>query len=667
MEGPKHRWFTALGALLAVGVLLLLARPWVSTTNEPVPAATTTTPAQQVVESRPVEATVSSPAATASSSPTGGGFRGRVIDAVTRRPVTEFEIRLTRVQRGQMRTQEDPITRTFQSETGRFAWDDVPPDTWQVVVATHGYQQFNAGELSIVAGKTTREIVMRLLRGYAVRGRVFEKSTGAGIVDAWVSFREATEWRGAGRDGPYTKSKEDGSFVLEGVPGGDIVLTVGAQEHAYRMVEIVVGEKTPPQEIALSSGGTIAGTVTTTTGAPVKGEILLSGPDIGYFDKTDEAGRFAFKHMRAANYSLRANTVAGSASQDIVLGPDERKEDIVLVVGGGRSVRGALRGLRPEQFSQAFVSLRPKSGSAYFSTRVDEQGGYVMNGVPPGGAQLSVHAGTPNGGDRQLNKSVNVPADRDIVVDIVFPPGARLSGRVTQGGKAAPDKNVWMGPAESESGTLYRARTSEDGRYEIEGLPPGDYRIRADEDVGRSITIAGDAVLNIDIPLVQLAGRVVEYGGDVPIVAADVYIRGSETATARVRAYKATDHFGHFNLTGIEPGEILLTVYKTGYELYREKIAYASPITNKAIALRNDSGVEVRVHRSSKSGEPVRGFMVSEKIPGIDREIDLWIPLDREGVGFLPRALAGSTLQIYGRDEPIVIREWDGSSLDLTF
>ena len=102
----------------------------------------------------------------------------------------EFEIRLIRLKREpNIYSEEDPITRTFQSETGRFTWDDWRPTRGKSAVVTHGYRQFDIGEFKIVAGKTTRETVMPLLRGYSVRGRVFERSTGAGIADAWISFR----------------------------------------------------------------------------------------------------------------------------------------------------------------------------------------------------------------------------------------------------------------------------------------------------------------------------------------------------------------------------------------------------------------------------------------------------------------------------------------------
>jgi hypothetical protein len=188
--------------------------------------------------------------------------------------------------------------------------------------------------------------------------------------------------------------------------------------------------------------------------------------------------------------------------------------------------------------------------------------------------------------------------------------------------------------------------------------------LRADEDISRAITIAGDAMLNIDIPGVQLSARVVEDGSAVPIVGANVYARGNAPETARVRSDKRTDDFGQFTLTGIEPGEIVLIVYKPGYEMHREQIAYSSPIANRTITLRKSAGVEVRVQRGSRRFP--RGFTITQSFPGNNYVVDLWMPKDRDGVCHVPSALTGTTFQI-GRfsGEPIVIEEWDGQPFEL--
>lgn len=223
-----------------------------------------------------------------------------------------------------------------------------------------------------------------------------------------------------------------------------------------------------------------------------------------------------------------------------------------------------------------------------------------------------------------------------------------------------------MSPAQSEQETRYQAETSEDGQYEIEGVVPGEYRLMSYEEFNRPLSIAGDTVANIDFPLVELGGGVIEEGNSVPIVGANVFVRGIEPATSHVRVDRPTDDFGHFKVVGLEPGEIVLTVYKPGYQLYREKIIYGTPITNKKITLRKDSGVEIRA-QSTRGKEQQRGFTIVEDVPNNEQGVHLWIPLDREGIGYVPSALAGSTLEYYysSGNKWIAIKEWDGRSFEV--
>lgn len=211
---------------------------------------------------------------------------------------------------------------------------------------------------------------------------------------------------------------------------------------------------------------------------------------------------------------------------------------------------------------------------------------------------------------------------------------------------------------------LYEATTSEQGRYEVEGLPPGEYFMRARGDIVRRITVVGDAVQNIEMTSLRLSARVVEDGGAVPIVGAHVYARGTGRETAGARSNTQTDDFGRFELTGIEPGEIVLIVYKPGYELHREKILYSAPGTNQAITLRRSAGVEVRVKPAGRRFP--RGFTITPSLPGSEYAVDLWMPVSREGTCHVPKALAGTTFQI-GRfsGEPMVIEKWDGQPFEL--
>jgi hypothetical protein len=316
--------------------------------------------------------------------------------------------------------------------------------------------------------------------------------------------------------------------------------------------------------------------------------------------------------------------------------------------------------LRPEQSEHVALHLHSESNSAFFSANPDERGAYAINGVPPGPATLTLIVAT----GFQLQKPVHMPADHDLTLDLAVPVGSQLSGRITQSGKPASDKDIYMRPVDDKVNILYHAQVEKDGSYTFESVPPGDYFVRADGDISRRISIAGDTTLNIDIPSVQLAARVVEDGGSVPIAGANVYLRGSAPETARVRGDKQTDDFGQFALTGIEPGEIALLVYKPGYEIYREMIAYSTPITNRTITLRKSAGVEVRIRPGSRRFP--RGFTLTQRFPSSEYVVDLWMPVNREGICYIPSALAGTTFEI-GRfsGEPIVIKEWDGQPFDL--
>jgi hypothetical protein len=661
------RWAVILGIAVACGVGVFMLSHRQSATRDEIAAPSSVVPAQdaelapdqeQSAGAEEIESVAAAPAATPAA--TTGTFRGRLIDAVTRQPVKEFEVQMLRVQRPSEWREEPPLKQTFQSDIGRFSWSGVPANTWSVTLSAHGYQRFNLGEVTVVAGKKTREVVMPLLRGFTVRGRVVAASTGAAIPEAGVTYQIANGLPRFGVPLPDTKTNQDGSFVLDGIPGGDIVLTAAAPGYASSEVEIDLDEKTPPQEFVLSVGGRIAGIVTTTSGAPVKTGIMLMTGNYGSGSQSNEAGQFSFAQLPPGRYVVSANGAGGSARQEIVLGQDERREDVALTVEEGHSVRGTLRGLGPEQFKRAYITLGSQAKEAHFSTRPNEQGGYTIKGVPAGRARMLVITR-----ERQIEKTFDVPADRDVTLDIVFPAGARLSGRVTRGGKPATDSMVHMQPADAKSGAQYRAVVSSDGTYEIDGLQSGEYRISVNDDIERAITITADAVWNIDIPSVQLAGRVVDEAGSVPLVQAAVQVRGTDSATAQVHAYKMTNDFGEFSLTGLEPGEIVLIVYMPGYALYREKISYAAPIKNKTIALRKSSGVEIKVQPATGK-EPIRVLMVGQTIPGNEREIGLWIPLNREGVGSMPSALAGSKLSIYGSaGKPIIIEEWNGEPLEL--
>jgi hypothetical protein len=213
---------------------------------------------------------------------------------------------------------------------------------------------------------------------------------------------------------------------------------------------------------------------------------------------------------------------------------------------------------------------------------------------------------------------------------------------------------------DEENSYSYGARTSPQGEYVVDGLSNGEYRVRVEGYPSRFVHVSGDTVFNIDLPTASLLGRVLEERGKAPIVGADVELRPAQGA--RYRWTARSDHLGRFYLRGVESGDFVLTVYRPGYDVVRERISYGASQPEPTIRLRRVPGVEIRVR--SADGLP-EDLFVSEVLGETTGNAFL-IRLDANGVGALPNGFAGGTLSFQAAGyAPTVIRNWGGERLDL--
>jgi protocatechuate 3,4-dioxygenase beta subunit len=672
MDLPDRRR-VLLGAVL-VGVLALVLVGWWVMGQQ---AADTAEPSEGAASSEAVPAAPSSPApkspspavAAASVSPiasqassTLGSFRGRVIDAAARGPVRAFEVRFDGG-RPTGTAVEAPGTRKFDSEDGRFEWTALSPGNWIVSVVAPGFQRFELADLKIEAGLRTPEIVLPLRRGYEVRGRVYDEASGQGIAAASIGSRPAGTGRFEGnwRTRSRAASASDGSFALEGLPQGRMTLEVYVQGYAGREVDVVVEQETSPVDIALSTGGAITGRLTAADGVtPVAGYAGLWDLDDGFGGKhrTDDTGEFKFEHLSPGPYQI-SGEIAGRApvTREFVITGNERMDGVVLALTEGRTIRGMIAGLRPDELKRVRIRMHRAGQEAGFSDAgVDADGAYEIRGVQAG--RVSLLAEAPG---RQVSRTIDVPADADVTANIEFSAGVRVSGRVTRGGRPLAGVAVTPRPALRGAVYNYGTSTSSDGAYSFDGLAPGEYTFRVEGHTTPALQVSRDTVFDIDIPQSQLSGRVLEDESQVPVVGANVQLWPADPGSSQRRRGAGSDHFGQFSLSGLEPGEYMLAAHLPGYEMYRKRISYTSSAAEMTIRLRRDAGVEIRV----RAAAPLREVLVTEMIG--DRSGSwMQVLLDDEGKGRLPGALAGSTLSFRaeGHIERIV-RGWSGQSLDV--
>lgn len=669
----RHR--VILVSALAVGGLVLLGfwamRPQV--VDAPASAASAAPPDDAPADAQP-PASAESPTKPAASSADSsvGTFRGRVIDAVTRQPVREFELEFyPGGNRGF--ASPTPGARTFRTEDGRFEWPNVGADVWRITVSARGYQRAELNNLQIPAGEATAEVLVPLKAGHKITGRVYDATSGVGIAAASISFRDSRldEFEGNWRIRVRVTSEKDGSFVLDGVPPGRMALAVSARDYAERRLEVVSAANMLPLEIAMSTGGTLAGYLAAADGVtPVQGYVGLFrvGANFGGSARTDEAGTFSYSNLPAGRYRLTGQAESGgTVEREIALGENERITGIVLTLSTGHTIRGMVTGLRPEDFERVSVSVRPEGGDASSSLAapdvpVDGRGAYLVHGVRPGRVRVSADFSQ----HRQISRVVEMPAEGNLTVNLDFPRGARLSGHVTRNGKALAGVSVDPQPlVERQDFFHYGGSANEKGEYLLEGLPTGEYTIVVgDAFRSRPVQVAADTEFNIDVPDEQLAGRVVEEGGKaLPVTGAEVTLWPAQPGASWMRLRDRADNFGKFSLLGLEPGEFVLSVYKPEYEMYRERISWRAPVPDMTIRLRQDRGVEARVRTGANAAVP-RTLHVNEKI-GDRTGTMLRLPVDENGVAYIPGALAGSTLSFSASGYEPIVRSWSGQRLDL--
>lgn len=664
------------GLVIALGLLIRWAM--LPDEHSDAPAGQEATIAQSTPSVPPTEA----PAESAADTPEviesnqdasdSGIFRGRIIDAVTRQPVREFDIEFYRLRR----SGNDPVPpfHSFKTKDGRFECKGVPAGVWTILATAHGYQRFELNGVTIASDTAAQEVLIPMRSGQILQGRVFDEATDDGIAGAQVSFREAEigRYQGNFRNRVSTTSRTDGTFVLNGLPEGRVIVTAHAKNYAPGDLGLTIGNKMAPAAIGLSTGGTIAGYLAGSDGlTPVAGIISLTNLDEGSGSsmRTGEAGQFNFRQLPPARYMLSGRATGLSGDREIVISHSEQLEGIVLAMRGGHTIRGVVSGLSPEELKVTRISIyRDDEYVISQGDAVDERGAFTVSGVLPGQVRISADVSRR----RNLGKTVQMPVDTDLTVNLEFPRGARLTGRVTRGGKPLSGAAVNPSLIASSAGStkqdiyFYDTPTSANGDYVIEDLPHGEYMVRVEAYRSPTVRVAGDTVFDIDVPTAQLAGRLIEAGGKVPVVGAIVDVRPTRPNPQQpVWLSDTSDHFGQFAVRGMQPGDFVLSVYKPGYEMHRAPLSYGSTVSDLVIALRPAKGVEIKV-RDASNGRAIRGLSAQEILDG-QPGLFMQLNLDQNGVGYLPSGIAGSTLKFMTMGyAPITVTAWNGDGLELS-
>ncbi|HZI65255.1 MAG TPA: carboxypeptidase regulatory-like domain-containing protein, partial [Thermoanaerobaculia bacterium] len=425
---------------------------------------------------------------------TAGTIRGRVEDAATNRPISDFTASVREPRGGAMGGMRIMMggrqpDKSFQSPDGTFELTDVAPGKWSVSASSPGYRPAEVTGVDVAEGETKEGVVLQLKKGAVVTGRVLDPRKGTGVPNASVSWSEEgggpgiAIFAGFGGGQNAQTTDADGRFRFDGLASGKINLTARHSDFldTSKPVEVKEDDETAV-DLSLSIGGSIAGTVVGKDGrTPVAGaEVDLDeqgssrmGSDSA---RADGSGNFLFEHLNAGRYRVSARSRAGSSTpKEVVLAESQRLDGVLLETASGALVKGAVAGLPAERRGGVRIFA---SGRDYGDgTTTDDEGRFTLRDVPPG--VLRVTASTAFPASRSASKSVDVPEGAgEVPVEIVFEGGSRLSGRVTRGDRPISGIFVMAMPdPPGSAGGRASGQTDDGGQYALEGLADGNYQV----------------------------------------------------------------------------------------------------------------------------------------------------------------------------------------------
>ncbi len=486
---------------------------------------------------------------------------------------------------------------TTTEADGSFAFDELAEGSY-ALIAEQG--ALYGEELDARLDDASDPVTLKLKSGPTVVVHVVE-ADGRPIAGAKVetSSRSAT-------------TSDDGIAMLRSCDLSSEVVRVSAAGHARFRDRFDSGDDpavTIERTIVLMPGAELSGLVVDEAGKPVPSAYVELAQAAGRGDsaRTEDDGTWKVAELAAGSYTVRASSNLHVATADLAVEVDgvHARRDVIVRVAAGAQISGVVVDGSGAPLGDATVSVGNRSETT------DASGHFVVAGLEP--ASYDVAATTARLG--VASRSVEVARQAHVELRLVLEASSLAGIVVDERGTPIEDASVTAKSSDPHGFTF--ARTDEHGRFDLAGLPPGDYEVVAEHDTytGASkvtpIHVRPDnRNLRLVLPsLATLKGRVVFEGRPVPYfgfaIVDDVTSLTFETPTS------VRDPDGRFAVRELGPGARNLVIVGPGFQrrvLERLQLAPGATLDLGDIVV--DQGAAIHGHVIDELGAPVGGAVV---------------------------------------------------------
>jgi hypothetical protein len=420
------------------------------------------------------------------SLPRGGAIAGRILDE-DGEAMVGATVRVMRYQYMQGDRRLVPVVTAMSDDKGNYrAWNLLPGDYYVSATAR------GAG----------------ILPGIAVLDQLVQAAGRGGGGGRGGGIQGGGRFGGGGPGNAFAQGQDDQEAVAYAptyFPGvGSIAeakpVTVGVSQEVLDVtfgLQLVRTSRVSGH--VLSAGGTpaYAGTISLNpdgAGTGGRGQIGTT-----YGGRIEWDGGFTIANVPPGHYTLRAtgarDDVPQFAQQPLTTGGADIA-DLVIALSTGATLNGTLTfqsASSPPDVTSVRITAPPADANGFFANaagRVDKTGHFTMDGVPAGarfvrasGARGWTLKSVLIGGRDVIDTPLEVHSGQAVNdITLVFTDKlTQISGTVTnEQGAPVTDYTVLAFPTDAtlwrpQSRQIMTTRPDQNGKYQLHGLPPGDY------------------------------------------------------------------------------------------------------------------------------------------------------------------------------------------------
>jgi protocatechuate 3,4-dioxygenase beta subunit len=394
------------------------------------------------------------------------------------------------------------------------------------------------------------------LMAFTIQGHVFNQADSTAITGAQVEL--------CGMDGHQTVTDESGLFTFENVQGGNVRLSVHAEdfEHFEQMLQVNADLQIECPLVAEGGHGgnpgdpedpgtlSLTGIVTDVVSGVILPNltVVLDGWGQGWGGHggeaeeltatTDETGAYSFTELNAGNYQIHIEAEGYREFTNMVQLEESATLDIAMqpFATGDLTLSGTITSSETgEILPGIFVLLHGEH--SHFGVMTNDAGQYAFEGLAAGEYHLSIRSECP--GQPLYNETITLTESTilDIAIGAVADTYVTLSGVVTDSTTGTPLAgvmvNLFRAPMHGYFGG--EVTTDENGAYSFAQVQDGTTahviaHLQGYEPFMQDVDVNGDTTLDITLPpreaeaVGTITGTVVDDSTGVPVEGAMIHL-----------------------------------------------------------------------------------------------------------------------------------------------